>query len=353
MTLNSRYYKNWSKALINKNCTIKKAIQNLNLTALQICFVVEKNKILIGTITDGDIRRALLDKCSIDDKITKYINYKPKKIFEKFTNKELKTLLYKYKMSTIPVVNKNNQIIDAVSWNDLKEQNNDIDSPLIFVVGGKGTRLAPLTNNIPKPMIKINGKPLLEKLIIDAHKQGFMNYTISINYLGDKIKKYFKEGKKFGVMINYIKEKEPLGTAGSLGSINTKNISENFIVANSDIVTNIDYKKLIEFHNLNKADLTLVVKPFFTKHSFSVVESKGIHLKSVSEKPTTQINYGIGIYVLNKKILKKIKKNKFLNMPDLVHQLKENNKFKILTYKMSEDWRDIGRPEDVRSYEVE
>ena len=272
---------------------------------------------------------------------------------ENFSKQAVIDIMKNNNILQLPVLSAKGLILGLKFWNNIFNEKDTINNNLIFMAGGKGLRLRPLTKNIPKPMIKINGKPLLEKLILDANKQGFKNYTISINYLGDKIKSYFKEGKKFGVLIDYIKEKKPLGTAGSLGSINQKKISENFVVANSDIITNIDYKKLIKFHNQNKADLTLVVKSIFTKHSFSVVESKGIYLKSVSEKPTTQINYGIGIYVLNKKILKKIKKNQFLNMPDLVHQLKMNNKFKILTYKMSEDWRDIGRPEDVKSYENE
>ena len=346
-------YKNWEKAIILETDTVSSVIKNLSLTGFQICLVINKKKKLVGTVTDGDLRSHILDKKPLNIKIKYLMNKKPFFAKENLSKQEIIEIMKNNNILQLPILNTKGFILDLKFWNNIFNEKDTVNNNLIFMAGGKGLRLRPLTKNIPKPMIKINGKPLLEKLIVDAHKQGFMNYTISINYLGDKIKKYFKEGKKYGVLINYIKEKEPLGTAGSLGSINPKNISENFIVANSDIVTNIDYKKLIEFHNQNKADLTLVVKPFFSKHSFSVVESKGIYLKSVSEKPTTQINYGTGIYVLNKKILKKIKQNKFLNMPDLVHQLNENNKFKILTYKMSEDWRDIGRPEDVRPYEVE
>ncbi len=345
--------KNWKKSIILETDTVNKAIKNLSFTGFQICLIINNKRKLVGTITDGDLRNHIINKKNLNIKIKSLMNNKPFFVKENSSKQKIIEIMKLNHILQIPILDHKGFIVDLKFWNKILNEKDVIHNNLIFMAGGKGLRLRPLTKNIPKPMIKINGKPLLEKLILDANKQGFIKYIISINYLGDKIKNYFKEGKKFSALIDYIKEKKPLGTAGSLGNINQKKISETFIVANSDIITNIDYKKLINFHDKNKADLTLVVKSIFTKHSFSVIESKGIYLKSVQEKPTTEINYGIGIYALNKKVLKKIKKNKFLNMPDFVHLLKKNNKFKILTYRMHEDWRDIGRPEDVKSYEFE
>ncbi len=345
MTLNSKYYKNWRKALISKNCTIKKAIQNLNFTALQICFVVKKNKILIGTITDGDIRRALLDKCSIDDKITKYINYKPKKIFEKFTNKEFKSLLNKYKMTTIPVVNKNNQIIDAVSWRDLKDQNNYINIPLIFVVGGKGTRLAPLTKNVPKPMIKIKGVPILQRLVLKAKSEGFNNFYFITNYLHNKIATHFGDGERFGVNIKYVQEKKPLGTAGGLAldHFNYKTV----IVSNGDVLTEASYKSLLLYHVNSKNHLTVGIKNIRTANPYGVIKiSKGTRIRKLIEKPVEDNFVSVGVYVFESKLFSFIKKNRYLDMSSFINLLVKKNK-KVGVCPIHENWLDIGSHSDL------
>ncbi len=346
-------YKNWKKSIISENDTITTAIKNLSSNGLQICLVVNSKNKLVGTVTDGDLRNHILDKKNLTVKIKPLMNKKPFFVKENFSEKKIFEIMKNKNILQIPIIDKKGFIIDLKFWNKIVNEKDIKLNKIVFMAGGKGLRMRPLTKNTPKPMIRINKKPLLEKLILDANKQGFKNFILSINYLGNKIQTYFKDGKKFNSLIEYVKEKTPLGTAGSLGNINIKKISDTFLVVNSDILTNINYKKLINFHEKNKSDFTLVVKPTFTKHSFSVVKSKGIKLESVLEKPTTEVNYGVGIYVLNKKILKKIKKNKFLNMPDLVHQLKRDNKFKILTYRMHEDWRDIGRPEDVKAYGFE
>ena len=342
--------KNWTKSIILETDTVGSAIKNLSSSGLRICLVVNSKKKLAGTVTDGDLRNHILNKKNLNIRIKSLMNRKPLFVKENLPNEKIIEMMKLNNILQIPILDKDKFIVGLKFWNEIFNEKDIVHNNLIFMAGGQGLRLRPLTKDIPKPMIKINGKPLIAKLIHDAVKQGFINYSISINYLGEKIKNYFKDGKKFNALIDYIKEKKPLGTAGSLGHLNQKKISKTFVVINSDIITNIDYKKLIKFHDQNNADLTVVIKSIFTKHSFSVVESKGVYLKSVREKPTTEINYGIGIYVLNKKVLKNIKKGEFLNMPDFVRQLKKNNKFKILAYKMSEDWRDIGRPEDIKSY---
>ena len=346
-------YKNWNKCIISENDTVASAIKNLSSNGLQICLVVNGKKRLVGTVTDGDLRNHILDKKNLNVKIKLLMNKKPHFVKENSSDKKIFEIMKNKNILQIPVVNSKGFIIDLKFWNKIANEKDVVTNKIIFMAGGKGLRMRPLTKNTPKPMIKINNRPLLEKLILDANKQGFKNFILSINYLGSKIQNHFKNGEKFNSSIEYVKEKVPLGTAGSLGNVSINKISDTFLVVNSDILTNIDYRKLISYHEKNKSDLTMVVKQIFTKHSFSVVKSKGIYLESVLEKPTTEVSYGVGIYVLNKKILKKIKKNKFLNMPDLVHQLKKNNKFKILTYRMYEDWRDIGRPEDVKAYGFE
>lgn len=346
MVVNQTFYKNWRKALINKNYTIKNVIKNLNLTAIQICLVVDKNKKLVGTVTDGDIRRALLDGCSIDDKITKYINYKSKKIYKGFANNQLKNLLAKYKITSLPVLNNNNQIIDLISWNDLINNQNKFNIPIIFQVGGKGTRLAPLTNNIPKPMIKIKGIPILEKLVLKARSEGFSDFYFIINYLGNKIINYFKDGKKLSVNIKYIKEKKSLGTAGglSLNNFNCKTI----IVSNGDVLTDLSYKNLLLYHKQSKNDLTVGVKNIKTVNPYGVVEiSKNKQIKNLIEKPVENNYISAGVYVFETKLFNLIEKNKYLDMSSYINLLIKKNK-KVGACPIHENWLDIGRVDDFK-----
>ena len=174
------------------------------------------------------------------------MNKKPFFAKEGMDNQKILEIMKINQILQIPILNKEKSIVGLKFLSNIINEKDQINYHLIFMAGGKGLRLRPLTINIPKPMIKINGKPLLEKLIIDAKEQGFINFILSINYLGNKIKKYFKNGINLGVSIQYIQEKKPLGTAGSLK--NLKKISNNVIISNSDLVTNINYKNLISFH---------------------------------------------------------------------------------------------------------
>ena len=194
------------------------------------------------------------------------------------------------------------------------------------MAGGRGSRLKPLTNKTPKPMIKIQGKPILEHLINNAKKQGFINILISTHYLQSKIKNYFKNVKKFNLNIKYINEKKPLGTAGSLSKIKTKDISETFVVSNSDILSNINYVEAIAYHKKNKADITLLTKNFLTKHKFSIIDNNGKILKKIDEKPTTFVNYGIGVYIFSRKILKYTGKEKYIDMINFIKNFQNKKK---------------------------
>jgi len=345
MKNNNKFYKKWHKALISKNFTIEKTIKNLNLTALQICLVVEKNKKLIGTITDGDIRRALLGGSTINDKINKYINYRPKKIFKGFTNNQLKDLLEKYKINILPVVNRINQIVGLASWNDLNN-NPHLIEPIIFMVGGRGARLVPITNKTPKPMIKIHGVPMLEKLVLKARSEGFKNFYFITNYLADKIIKHFKNGNKLNVNIKYIKEIKPLGTAGGLGLESFK-YYKTAIVSNGDVLTEVSYKNLLLYHQNSKNDLTIGVKNIKTVNPYGVIKfTKSKKIKNLIEKPVQNNYVSAGVYVFETKLFSFIKKNNRIDMTSLINFFIKKNK-KIGACPIHENWIDIGTHSDL------
>lgn len=345
MVANPIFYKKWKKALISKDYTFRKTIKNLNLTALQICFVVNKKKQLIGSITDGDIRRAILKGSLLNDKITKYVNYNPKKLYIKPSVADQINILNKYKLSNIPILGKNDQIIDLVSWHELDDENNYTNFPIIFLVGGKGSRLAPLTNTTPKPMIKLKGIPILETLVLKAKSEGFKNFYFITNHLENKIISHFKDGKKLGINITYVREKKPLGTAGGLGLVNLN--YKKILVSNGDVLTDINFKNLIAYHNSSDNDLTVGVKNIKISNPYGVfkLKKKG-EISTFTEKPIENHFISAGVYVLNSNLLKLIKKNKYLDMSQFIILIMKK-KFKIKACPIHENWVDVGTHENL------
>ncbi len=340
--------KNWKKTLVEEDQNIEEVLKSLRSSGLQIVLVINKSKKLVGTITDGDLREFILKKFDLKKKSKFLMNKKPIFAKKNFNTSKILDLMKRKQVSQIPILDSNKHVVGLKILQNLIEDNEVRDEHFIFMAGGKGLRLRPITRKIPKPMIKVNGKPILEHLIINVKNQGFRNILISTHYLQNKIKKHFKDGKKLKLRIKYLNEKKPLGTAGALSKINKKDISENFVVSNSDILSNINYKEAISYHKKNKADITLLTKNFLTKHKFSVIDNNGKILKKIDEKPTTFVNYGIGVYIFNRKILKYTGKEKYIDMIRFIKNFQNKKKFKVITYPIHEDWRDIGNPLDLK-----
>ena len=339
--------KDWKKTLVRDDQNIEEVIKSLRSSGLQIVLIINKSKQLVGTITDGDLREFILKKFDLKKKSK--LLMKKKSIFakKKFNISKILNLMKQKGVSQIPILDSNKRVVDLKILQNLIQDNEIRDECFIFMAGGKGLRLRPITKKTPKPMIKVNGKPILEHLIVNVKKQGFRNIFISTHYLQNKIKSYFQDGKKFKLKIKYLNEKKPLGTAGALSKLNKNDISENFIVSNSDILSNINYIEAISYHKKNKADITLLTKNFLTKHKFSVIDNSGKILKKIDEKPTTFVNYGIGVYIFNKKILKFAGKEKYIDMIKFIKNFQNKKNFKVITYPIHEDWRDIGNPLDL------
>ena len=215
------------------------------------------------------------------------------------------------------------------------------------MAGGMGKRLLPLTKNIPKPMLKIGNKPILENLINDAKNFGFYNFKISVNYKKDKIINYFKNGQKFNCKIEYIEETKPLGTAGSLALLKLKNNKLPIVMSNGDVLSNINYSELLDFHSLNKAFATVVVKQIEKTNSFGVVKTQGILFKNFIEKPIEKININTGIYVFDPKIVDFVPQKK-IDIPEILTKLNKRNK-KIIIFPVHEEWSDLGIKKDLKN----
>tara|TARA_B100001093_G_scaffold506746_1_gene566188 strand:- start:14 stop:1072 length:1059 start_codon:yes stop_codon:yes gene_type:complete len=339
--------KNLKKILIEKNKTIKDAIDLLNSTSSRIIIIADRHKKLLGTITDGDIRRALLENFEMQSLVQEIMNKNPVYSYEKTKDEIIVGLMKKNDIQHIPIVNKKLQIVDLKVLQNLvfpKEFKN-----IIFIMaGGFGKRLLPLTKYTPKPMLKINDKPILEIIIDQFINLKFNNFYISTFYKSNIIKKYFGDGSQWNIKIDYINEKKPLGTAGSLGLL-PKNIGkEPVIVINGDILVNFNFHDFIEFHKKNKNKITIALRAKEDNIEYGVVQlSSSKRVKNIIEKPKTKYLVNAGIYILNQDVIRKIKKNMKIDMTDLINENIKKN-MKVGAYLMHEDWIDMGKEDDYK-----
>ncbi len=335
---------NWKNNLLDEKTKIKDAIKVLNKSKSKIVIVTENSK-LLGTITNGDIRRNLIRGYNKEDSIIHIVNKNPLFVTTKSTKKNITNLMIRNKINSIPILNKLKNIVGLYIYSHPK---NIIKNDVIILImaGGKGKRLLPLTKKIPKPMLKISGKPMAERLILKASKEGFKNFTFSVNYLSDKIIDYFKDGKKWNVKIDYIDEKKPLGTAGSIAFLeNTK--FKQIIVINCDVVTKLSLRDFVNFHSNHKQIATVASIIHETKNQFGIIKTKGSRLVEMVEKPLQKNYVNAGIYAFNKKIMKYIKKNEKTEMNNIFKKLIKNGN-KIIVYPLHEPWTDIGVHKELK-----
>ena len=334
---------NLSNLQLNLNSNLFDAFDLLTKNGEKICFIVDDDKKLKGVLTDGDARRAILEKKILDLKVQDVMN--TDFIFVNFRDrKKGYDLLIKNNVSHIPVLDDSEKIIDILSQHK-KIDKNFIINTAVIMAGGKGKRLRPLTKNCPKPMIKIEEKPLLEILIRNLKKEGIEKFYISVNYLKSQIIDYFGAGEKLGVEIEYLFEDEPLGTAGSL-SLLPKDIFSPFLIINGDVLTKVNIKSLSKFHFNKKSIATLCVKEHKIKIPFGVIKSEGSFLSEFLEKPKFNYLINAGIYIIEPTILDFLKPNTFMDMPTLLDMANSGSN-RIAIFPIFEDWVDVGRPETL------
>ena len=340
---NMKTFDAWKKTLIREDETIANAIQNLNISSLQIILVVNKNNELIGTISDGDIRRAFLKGMGLKDKLFDIVNYKPIVVDKNTEVDQVIEMMERNSVRQIPILNQHNRVIGLHLYENIKSDK-ELDNLFVIMAGGKGTRLKPYTENCPKPMLKIRNKPILEHIIDQARNQGFKQIVISINYLGEIIQKHFEDGKNFGVNIRYLNENNYLGTAGSLYLLEKEN-RKPIIVSNGDILTNIKYNDMLIFHEKNKAKATMAVNYQEFEYPYGIVKLKNNKIIDFDEKPNFKFQVNAGVYILDENIISQIPKNKYCDMPDFFLKMKKK-KMNIIAYPLFEQWHDIGRLDD-------
>jgi len=342
--------KNYKNILLKQNSTIKEAMQIIDTGAMRIALVVDENHKLIRTLTDGDIRRALLKNISFDKSIENIAYIKPTVCTIEDTKEKMLEVAIKKKLYQIPIVDKQGKLIDVKEVDELIKPKNKTNK-VVLMVGGLGTRLRPLTEDIPKPMLQVGNRPILETIIANFKKHGFTNIILSVNYKSEIIKEYFKDGSNFGVNIEYIDENKRMGTAGALSLIKNK-LTEPFFVMNGDLLTNVNFDSLLEFHISSNATATMCVREYDFQVPYGVVNIENSNITTIVEKPIHKFFVSAGIYMLNPECIDLIPKDEFYDMPTLFQKLIDTND-NVISFPLREYWLDIGRIEEYEKANLE
>lgn len=334
----------WQTAILPLGSTIQQAIFSLETSSTQIVLVVSEGNKLVGTLTDGDIRRAFLKGLKLDNAIDDVIHTSPLAVPPEMSRDLVLQLMQINKIHQLPIVDQEGSVVGLHVW-DFMFAPKAIANMMLIMAGGKGTRLRPHTENCPKPMLEVVGKPMLQHIIEKAKGDGFQNFVISLNYLGHMIEEHFGDGSKYGVRIDYLREDAPLGTAGCLSLL--PNIPDlPFIVTNGDVLTDIQYNEFLDYHSRHGASATMAVRQYEMQNQFGVVQTKGVEIEGFEEKPVYRSHVNAGIYVLEPRVLKHLEHQQHCDMPTLFGRIKENLG-KTIVYPMHEPWLDVGRPEDL------
>ena len=341
---------NWQKVVVETSTSIKNVLKVIDKEALRVALVVDNNK-LVGMVTDGDVRRGILKGIDLADSVNKIMNNTPLIANINLSTTELKKLMQQRQILSLPLVDDEGSLVGLKTLYDtltIEKRNN----PVFIMAGGFGTRLRPLTDHCPKPMLEVGGKPMLETLINNFKSHGFYKFYISTHYLPEVIKNHFRDGSDFGIEITYIHEEKPLGTGGALSLLPKTLPKEPLIMINGDILTNVDFAKVLDFHVKQKSDATMCVRDYEIKVPFGVIEGDGYQITEIVEKPTYRYFVNAGIYIISNDIIASLPNNEYLDMPTLF-EIKQQAGFEIFKFPIHEYWLDVGRHDDFQKAQLD
>jgi dTDP-glucose pyrophosphorylase len=335
---------NWRKALLPLNANLQQAIRTLEEAVLQIVLVVTSDGVLVGTLTDGDIRRGLLRGLDLDSPIDTIVFKDPIVAPPLLGREAILKLMQANVIRQLPIVDKERRVVGLHLLDRLITPSKR-PNLMVIMAGGQGTRLRPQTENCPKPLLLVNGKPILEHIILSAVAEGFQRFVLAVEYLGGMIEEFCGDGSRWNVSIDYLREESPLGTAGAIGLLSSRPIAP-FVVSNGDVLTDIGYGEMLDFHCRYGASATMAVRMHEWQHPFGVVRTKGIDIIGFEEKPIVRNHINAGVYVLNPDVLDSLKPGEHCDMPILFSRLQESAA-RTIVYPMHEPWLDVGRKVDL------
>lgn len=327
--------------VLKDDTTFNEIVSALDNAGVGFLAVVDGSSSLLGIITDGDVRRAVINKQECVESI---INKTPHTMSHTSSDAEIVFSLKKLHRRHMPLINEDNHLVRVFALDEIDFLQRE--NTVVIMAGGLGTRLGDLTQDIPKPMIHVAGKPMLLHIVESLRSQGFYDFIFCVNYKKEKIKDYFRDGKHLGVCISYVEEDQRLGTAGAL-SLLPMPPELPFIVMNADVMTNLNFCELIDYHDQKNDLATMCLRQYKVNVPFGVVHTDANgSITEIREKPSYTYDVNAGIYVLNSEVLRFIPKNKFYDMPTLFEDiLRKNiscNSYNVLGY-----WMDLGRQEDL------
>lgn len=334
--------KNIKEIILHEDVSIIEAMKVIDENARQFVAIVNNDNHLVGTVTDGDIRRGILKGIHLNQSIKYIMNIAPTFSYEN-SIEAYKRLLEINKVKQLPILTEAGEIVDII----FAEQFNDVNiksNKVVLMVGGLGTRLRPLTEHTPKPMLKVGNKPILETIIEGFRNHGFVNFVLCVNYKKEVIQSYFQNGAAFGVNIEYIEETKRLGTAGALSLLKDE-VTEPIFVMNGDLLTQVNFSQLLNFHLETNSLGTMCVREYEYQIPFGVIETNEHQLLSIQEKPLKKEFVNAGMYMLSPEALKMIPHYEFYDMPELFNAIIEKNKVASV-FPVREYWMDIGRLTD-------
>tara|TARA_R100000789_G_scaffold11804_1_gene15740 strand:+ start:3719 stop:4774 length:1056 start_codon:yes stop_codon:yes gene_type:complete len=343
--------KPWRKALVNSDVTLEQAIEVLDKAALRIALVVDSSDKLLGTLTDGDVRRALLKHMPLETPVSQVMNGQPKTAEQSWTESRIMAVMEQHELLQLPLVDAEKRVVGLANLHDILNKHRH-DNPVFLMAGGFGTRLRPLTNNCPKPMLKVGDKPILEQILLNFVEAGFHRFYISTHYMPEVIRDYFGNGEKWGISIQYVHEEEPLGTGGALGLLPHDEIDQPLFMMNGDLLTSLNLHSFLEFHETHNGVATMCVREYEHQVPYGVITSDGTQIKSMVEKPVHRFFVNAGIYLLAPALVKSVKPGTRIDMPTLLERQIDGGQA-VNMFPIHEYWLDIGRMDDFNKAQTE
>lgn len=331
---------------VHEDAPIIKAMEVINNNEARIALVVNSSGKMVGSITDGDIRRNLLKSCTLESPCKLAMHSNPFVMPATSTRQQIIESMHQAQVKQMPLLNTDGTLVGIAVYDMITGfMRTPRPNPVVIMAGGKGKRLLPLTRDIPKPMVEVGGKPMLEHIIQQFVKQGFSEFHIAVNYLGHMIEEYFGDGSMWGCHISYIREKESLGTAGAL-SLLEKPFAHPFVLINGDILTSVDFCDLLEYHITSGGLATVCARMHRMEVPFGVIQLKDGQLEAIVEKPVYENLISAGIYVMQPDVLRYIPKDRITDMPMVLQSIVQDRK-QVSVFPLREDWMDVGRLDDL------
>ncbi len=342
--------KDWNQVLIGPDMTLRTALERIDASGIQLAVVVDAQGRLLGLLSDGDVRRALLRGGDLSISVASVMNPNPVVADQGWSRQEMLAIMRRKVLHHIPILDADRIVTGLATLDELAGIVHH-SNWVVLMAGGLGSRLRPLTENCPKPMLHVGGKPILENILEAFVNQGFCNFYISVNYMAETIMDYFGDGSRWGVSIQYLREDKRLGTAGAL-SLLPSVPNEPFFVMNGDLLTKIQFEAMMQFHKEHQASATMAVREYDFQVPYGVVRMDGARIEGIDEKPVHKFFVSAGIYVLSPEVMEHVAPDQYLDMPNLFDKSSATGKL-AAAFPLREYWLDIGRLEEFERAQVE